>query len=192
MKYLETFENYLILEIGEAKLPPYDIDNKLIIPTPFGPNGHNYYFNTESGLRYSINIMDGMTQNHIRRKDVNNCKIVDDVDEFYISVIGVSFFTFTGDDEDAYYTYDDKVITNKGELFRIMSTLKLVIEDFISKNSNIKYVFIGGQRGEKRIDKEQRDKLYIAYIKKLRPDWIIDKIYCEFMDETYYLIKIKT
>lgn len=191
MKYLGKFENYLILEIGETKLPPYKIDNELVIPTPFGPEGYNYFFNTDSGLRYAINIMVGMTENHIRREDVENCKIVDDVDEFYDEVIGISFFTFTGEDEDVYYNYNDKVITNRGEMFRIMSTLKSVMEKFINEHPNIKYIFIGGQRGEKGNDKEQRDRLYLTYLKKQRPDWIVDKIYCDFMNETYYLVKIK-
>jgi len=191
MKYLGTFENYLILEIGDAKLPPYNIDNELTLPTPLGPDGHNYFFNTDSGYRYSINIMEGMTEMHISPNDAEECSIVDDLDDFYENVIGISFFPFTGDDEDVYHTYDDKVITNRGELFRIMATLKYVVEKYLSENPNVQYIFIGGQRGEKQGDKEQRDRLYITYFKKLKPEWETDRIYCDFMGETYYLVKVK-
>jgi len=52
MKYLQTYENYLILEIGEIKLPPYEIDNQLDIPI-LGVHAKNYFFSTDSDLRYS-------------------------------------------------------------------------------------------------------------------------------------------
>lgn len=191
MKYLETYENYSILEIGDAKLPPYEIDNELDIQTPIGPIGYNYFFNTESGLRYSINLMIGMNKQQIYQEDVEKCSIIDNVDEFYNSVVSVSFFPFTGDDEEVYHTYNDKIITNKGELFRIMATIKYILETYISNNSNIKYIFIGGQRSKKIKDKEQRDKLYLLYLKKLKPEWKIEKIYCGEMDEYYYIAKIK-
>jgi len=181
---IQKFENYLILEIGDARVPGYEIDNhiKNFI-------GDNYFFTTDSGLRYCINIMTDMSGGRIEEKDVENCEIVDDVEDFYDEVIAISFFTFTGDDENYLNNYDDKVITNRGEMFRIMSTLKDVLTKYLKENPHIKYILVGGQRGEKEIDKEQRDRLYLAYFKKIKPEWESGKIYCEMMQEWYYLIK---
>ncbi|NPV12813.1 MAG: hypothetical protein HPY57_13590 [Ignavibacteria bacterium] len=193
MKYLHTYEKYLlILEVGECSVEPYKIDNYLEIPGPFNTKTFNYIFNTDSGLRYSINIMRYPNEFHFRKSDVKNCEVIDDtVQDFYDKVILVSYFTFYGEDEEMFYTYDDVTIQNKGELYKIMSTLKWCIEDYLNKNNEIKYIFIGGQRGKKGKDKEQRDNLYLYYFKKNKPNWQIGKIYCDSMREYYYIIKIK-
>ena len=192
MKYLGKFENYLILEVGETTVPPYEIDNKLDIEAYGGSMGHNYFFTTDSGLRYSINIMEGLSGAHLAEEDVESSDFIDDdPEDFYDKVVAVSFFTFEGEDEDVYSNYNDTVITNRGELFKIMSTLKEVILEYLDENSEIKYLFAGGQRGEKGNDKEQRDRLYLAYFKKQRPDWETDYIYCIHKEESYPIIKIK-
>jgi len=192
MKYLKRFENYLITEIGEATVPPYEIDDYFGSPVPGNTYGHNYIFKTESGLKYSINIMEGMNTFHLNESDVEKCEIVDDSPEdFYNKLIGVSYFTFTGEDnEDIYSTYDDTIITNRGEMYRIMSTLKEVLLKYLDEHPNIKYIFIGGQDGEKEKSKEQRDRLYLAYFNKIRPNWESDKIFCAMRNEWYYIIKI--
>lgn len=192
MKYLHTYENYLILEIGDGSKEPYNIDNYLVIPGPLNTMTYNYIFNTESGLRYCINIIRNPNEFYFKYNDVENCDVIDDsVEDFYDKVILISFFTFTGEDEEMFYNYDDVTIQNRGEMYKIMATLKYVVEKYLNENNDVKYIFIGGQRGEKGKDKEQRDNLYITYFKRNRPDWEIGKIYCDFMDEYYYIIKIK-
>jgi len=192
MKYLKTYENYLILEIGEGSIEPYQIDNYLELAGPIGTMTYNYIFDTDSGLRYAIDIMRNVGEFHFHVNDVEDCEVIDDtVEDFYDTVMLVSFFTFSGDDEEMFYNYDDVTIQNRGELYKIMATSKWCVEDYLSKNSDVKYIFIGGQRGEKGKDKEQRDNLYITYFKKNKPNWEIGKIFCAFMNEYYYLVKIK-
>ena len=191
MKYLQTYENYLILEIGEIKLPPYEIDNQLDIPI-LGVHAKNYFFSTDSDLRYSINIMEEIPPIFISEEDIEENNFIEENPvEFYKKTIAISFFIFDGEDEEAYYTYDDTVITNRGELFRIMSTLKDVILQYLDENPHVKYIFAGGQRGEKVIDKEQRDRIYLTYFKKNKPEWDSSYIHCQIKDEKYPIIKIK-
>jgi hypothetical protein len=157
-----------------------------------GVNAKNYFFTTDSGLRYSINIMESMNSIFISEDDVEDNEFIDEYpEEFYEKTIAVSFFTFEGDDEDAYITYDDTVITNRGELYRIMSTLNEVITRYLKENPHVKYIFAGGQRGEKGIDKEQRDRIYLTYFKKNKPEWETSYIYCQMKGEYYPIIKIK-
>jgi len=192
MKYLKTFENYMILEVGDGLKEPYQIDNYLELPAPLNTMTYNYIFNTDSGLRYCINIMRNVSESHFLPEDVKKCDIIDDsVEDFYNKVMLISYFTFTGKDEEMFYNYDDTTIQNRGEIYKIMATLKYVIEQYLSENDDIKYIFIGGQRGDKKGDKEQRDKLYLLYFKKNKPEWKTGKIYCDFMSEYYYIIKIK-
>lgn len=192
MKYLHTYENYLIVEIGEGSKEPYQIDNYLELPGPIDTMTYNYIFDTDSGLRYAVDIMRNVSEFHFAPQHVKECALIDDDPyDFYDKLMLVSFFTFSGDDEEMFFTYDDTTIQNKGELYKIMSTLKWCVEDYLSKNNDVKYIFMGGQRGEKGRDKEQRDNLYLAYFKKNKPEWQVDKIFCGFMNEYYYIIKIK-
>jgi hypothetical protein len=190
MKYLGKYENYLILEVGEVNVAGFEIKKKKHLPGPFGTNNDMYLFDTDNGLHYIINIMTNMSHYHLEEEDVMNCEMIDEEPEdFYEKLIGVSFFTYE-DENNIYGTYDDKVITNRGDLFKIMSTLKNVIVEYLDENPNIKYIFAGGQRGEKETDKEQRDRLYLAYFKKQKPNWETCMVYCEIMGEDYPLIKI--
>jgi len=187
MKYLNTYENYLILEIGKSTVPPYNIENIVDLSGPFETETKNYIFHTDSGIQYSINIMRNMGEFHLHEEHVEECEIIEDED-FYNKLIGISFFTFEGDN--IFGTYNDTIITNRGEVFRIMATLKEVITEYLQENPEVKYIFAGGQRGEKENDKEQRENLYLAYFKKEKPNWKIDKIFCDFMGEYYPIIKI--
>jgi len=190
MKYLGKFENYLILEVGDTSAKSFEIKDVIEIEGPFGTSTKNYLFDTDNGLHYSINIMSNMSRMHIAEKDVKKCELIDEEPEdFYEKLIGVSFFTYE-DEDDIFGTYDDTVITNRGDLFKIMSTLKESLLDYLDKNKDVKYIFAGGQRGEKVNDKEQRDRLYLAYFNKQKPEWETGMVFCEIMDENYPLIKI--
>ena len=60
-------------------------------------------------------------------------------------------------------------IVNKGELFRVMSTIVDIMKDFIKKEkwSVIEYASVKQHKGD-----ERREKLYAAYLKKNLPDGI--------------------
>ena len=62
-----------------------------------------------------------------------------------------------------------KDVVNKGEVFRVMSTIVDIFKDFIEKEewSEIYYSSVRQNYGDKR-----REKLYMAYLKKNLPDWI--------------------
>ena len=62
-----------------------------------------------------------------------------------------------------------KDIVNKGEVFRVMSTIVDIFKDFIEKEewNEIYYSSVRQNYGDKR-----REKLYMAYLKNNLPDWI--------------------
>ena len=60
------------------------------------------------------------------------------------------------------------IVTNKGEMYRVMSTIVDIIKDYIKRNDNIKVIIYEpikkeGEKGFKRND------LYMAFIKKQIP-----------------------
>lgn len=189
MKYLKKYKE-LILEVGESNLKPYTIKDEVDIPISLTGMGKNFLFETESGLKYSINIATNLTDMYFDFKDVLDCEIiVDEPSVFYEKLISVSYFVYE-DNDDIYGTFDDTIITNRGELYRIMATLVDVLEKYLDNHPNIDYIFIGGQEGDKEGSRKQRDKLYLQYFKKLKPDWKSDKIYVQLRHEYYYILKI--
>lgn len=67
------------------------------------------------------------------------------------------------------------LITNKGDTFRIMSTVVNALKDFIATEEGVQEIrWTGTQTGDKPEAAEQRNKLYNAYVKKAlsnTPDW---------------------
>ena len=64
--------------------------------------------------------------------------------------------------------YSPTTVTNKGEMYRFMSTIVDIIKDYIKRNDNIKVIIYEpikkeGEKGFKRND------LYMAFIKKQIP-----------------------
>jgi len=184
---MKKYKNFLN-EVGEANVPPYKIDNVLEIPGRYGSMSYNYYFNSESGLRYDINIS-RLEENSgmLTDEDINKNELIDEkIEDFYTKVLLISFFTFTGKDEDVYSNiYDSSTITNKGEMFRVMSTLKEALSNTLKLNPDIKYLLFGGALSKKGKDKEQRERLYMIYIKRNYPKWEIGKIYCTLRQSEY-------
>ena len=82
---------------------------------------------------------------------------------------------------------DDKIdaITNKGTMFRILSTVISIVKTLISKNKNVTgFNWIGIKSDKPRAD-AQRDRLYKAYLQKninqfpnwkIVPDSIVTKL----------------
>lgn len=187
MKYLKKYSE-LILEVGESNLKPYEITDVVDREMPMGAMGRNFLFETESGYKYSINIATNLREVFFNPEDVENCDVIDESPEdFYDKLISISYFVYTND---IYYSYDDTIITNKGELYRIMATLVKVISEYLKQNPNIKYIFIGGQDGEKPESKKQRDNLYLNYFRKLKPNWQVGQLYVDVRNEWYYILKI--
>jgi hypothetical protein len=84
--------------------------------------------------------------------------------------IEVSFGIIPGAEPNMYgdYTGDMVTVSNKGEMYRVMSTIVNIIKDYIKRNDNIKAIIYEpikkeGEKGFKRND------LYMAFIKKQMP-----------------------
>ncbi len=72
----------------------------------------------------------------------------------------------------AHVVYD--ITTNKGELFKVMSTIISIMKDFIHKFPEVDYITFEGNKKEESEVVSQRTKLYIMYAKKnLSSDWNI-------------------
>jgi len=73
---------------------------------------------------------------------------------------------------------DDKidVITNKGGVFKILSTIVSIVKSFISKNKNVSGINWLGINSDKPGADVQRDRLYKVYLQKnidQFPNWKI-------------------
>lgn len=87
----------------------------------------------------------------------------------------LSFYPGTSTSEKA---EDDKIdiIVNKGELYKILSTVVSVVKSFISKNKNASSISWVGVDSDKKGAGDQRNRLYNAYLQKninQFPNWKI-------------------
>lgn len=62
--------------------------------------------------------------------------------------------------------------TNKGDMYKIMSTIIKIVTDYLKNNPDIEYIRYEPKQKETKTstDSNQRDKLYRAYLKKYIPD----------------------
>lgn len=194
---MKNYKNYkkLILEVGESNVEPYEILDVVEI-NYYGAESVNYIFETDSGLQYSINLLRNMGTLRFKPHDVEKCDIVDEdsYDGFNDATVGISYFTYEGEElniDTLTATYNDTIITNRGELYKIMATLVSVMEKYLKENPEVKYLFIGGQRGDKPGDKEQREKLYLKYLLSKIPSGDVGEIFVEITGEYYPIVKIK-
>ena len=68
---------------------------------------------------------------------------------------------------------DYELVTNKGELFRIMATVVDVVQEFMKNHPEVKYIEFEGSKN--KAGDQRRNKLYMQYIKKhLKPKSIED------------------
>ena len=68
---------------------------------------------------------------------------------------------------------DYELVTNRGELFRVMATVVDIIQEFMKKHQDIEYIEFEGSKNED--GDQRRNKLYMQYIKKhLKPKSIED------------------
>ena len=147
MKHLKLFEE-LINEIGDAGAKPYKwkwMDGRF---TSYSQ------CKTDSGLTYKVNteIDDRSRLNH---------GLVLTIEYGVESIWSKS------------YTVDYEVVTNRGELFRIMATVVDIVKTFMKKYPEVEYIEFEGSKNE--AGDQRRNKLYMAYIKKhLKPKDIED------------------
>jgi len=125
----------LLKEIGDATARPYEWQN-----IRDDKDSIEYEFKTDSDLRYILEIMP--------QED----------EELRDSAI-VEFGITTGEHN---YFKDFEIITNEGELYKVMSTVVAILKDFIKKHKEIKHLVF--------ITENIRTNLYIHYIKKQLPN----------------------
>ena len=133
----------LINEIGDAGAKPYKWRR-------LDRRYDTYYiFTTDSGLEYQVMTELGSG-------------------ETLLVEYGVEVITKQGNK-----SIDYELVTNKGELFRIMATVVDIVQEFMKKHPEIEYIEFEGSKN--KAGDQRRNKLYMQYIKKhLKPKSIED------------------
>jgi len=66
--------------------------------------------------------------------------------------------------------FNTDVITNKGDVYKVMSTVSDIVKDFINDHEEVLQLkFDPSQTGDDPTTKDKRAKLYMAYFKKQMP-----------------------
>lgn len=109
-----------------------------------------YYFNTESGVRYEVRF--GRRQDNILHSTI---------------VFGVVNDEFEG---------EEYVTTNRGEVYKVMNTIVVIIRDFIEEHPKVNiYEFHAVDRDDEKysIKGNARLKLYKRYLPRIfDKDWV--------------------
>jgi hypothetical protein len=136
----------ILREIGDASSRPYSYDFY------YEEDGRRLYgFNTES---YPYTVV-----------------IYQDLDDSP-NIAYVRFFVPDENDPDL---EQDEVVTNKGELFRIMATVKAIVAHDLKEHPEIDTIeFIPAKRSKETTD-IARSNLYLRYIKNAYPSATIEK-----------------
>ena len=72
--------------------------------------------------------------------------------------------------EDRTTKFSTNVITNKGEVYKVMSTVFDIIKDFVEEHKEVfQLKFNAAQTGDDASTKSKRNKLYMAYLKNHMP-----------------------
>jgi hypothetical protein len=132
-------------EVGEATLKPYkwkEVDM----------NGWVTYteFTTENGTEYKVDLT---TTNYIDN-DLNNSKALEV--EFSAKPKGAEGSS-------------TKIIVNKGEMYRVMSTITAIIKHYIKKFKAKAIMYSPSKKSDEEDFGTQRDNLYKAFITKAIP-----------------------
>lgn len=163
----------ILLEVGEGSAKPYPLQAKHKKTLRYGIQviDYDYRWKTKSGYLYSLQITptDG---------SVSGGKVIDTgnwVVTFGPMKMGKQIYGISGrpigTPQDK---MDTEIQTNKGELFSIMSTIVKAMKDFIKKEGTSEWGLKGIEyeasktQGDAKSD-AQRNKLYLAYIKKNLP-----------------------
>jgi hypothetical protein len=125
-------------------------------PYPFIPpaisSGSVYLFNTDNGLEYEVRFA--------RKKDnLLHCTIA----------FGVLNEEYEG---------EEYVVVNKGEVFRVMATIVVVIRKYISEHPNVRSFEYSGEPTGKEVGEQpsKRMNLYDRYLIDIfGPGWTFDR-----------------
>lgn len=137
----------LLTEIGDASSQPYHFD----FYSDYG-NMRIYGFDTDN-YPYTVELQ------------------YDDLDDYenLTNVIGVRFYIT--DDEDPDIERDD-IVTNKGELFRVMATVAAIVKQDLKDHPEIDTITFTPAKRESETT-NARLNLYTRYIKNAFPNAII-------------------
>jgi hypothetical protein len=134
----------VIKEVGEASLKPYkweEVDRE----------GYWYYvrFTTDNDVEYEVDLESII---HVD-KNVNELK-----------AFNVEFIAKPKGAEG----YSDKIVVNKGEMYRVMSTIADIIKYYVKKYKAQAILYSPAKKGNEDFG-SQRDQLYKAFIEKALP-----------------------
>src|SRR5210317_324818 len=152
-----TRETETLNEVGEASITPYKWEQEYTdnVTTVVS-------FETESGLEYNVEL----------ERDVYEGIPILEV-EFVAGMV----------DPDTGGTMSSKTITNKGELFRVMSTIVDIIKHYVNKTEAQDVTYSPSKKGDETISTNQRNTLYKAFLKKQVPG-------VEFKQDSDYVVAL--
>jgi len=134
-----------VTEVGEANLKPYkweEIDRE------------SYFvytrFETESETQYDVDLK---STNYVD-DDLNNLR-----------ALGIEFSAKLKGDEGS----SAKIVVNKGEMYRVMSTIADIIKTYIKKSKSQAILYSPSKKSDEEDFGTQRDNLYRAFISKAFP-----------------------
>lgn len=142
----QDFKGKEVNEVGgeSEKMAPYRFKN-----VEDEEEFRTYLFKTDSGLDYQVDL-----------EEIE--------DDEYGMVLNINFGVV---DEEELTGPIQNLVTNKGELYRVMNTIAAVIREDLAINSYIKYItFNPAKRQDKDTDSNARGKLYMKYIQGRLPN----------------------
>jgi hypothetical protein len=147
MKLSKILEQ-VISEINEVggeseKMAPYRFKN-----VEDEEEFRTYLFKTDSGLDYQVDL-----------EEIE--------DDEYGMVLNINFGVV---DEEELTGPIQNLVTNKGELYRVMNTIAAVIREDLAINQYIKYITYNPAKRDKDTDSNARGKLYMKYIQGRIPN----------------------
>lgn len=141
----QDFKGKEVNEIGgeSEKMAPYRFKN-----VQDEEEFRTYVFKTDSGLDYQVDLDE-----------------IED-DEFGM-VLNINFGVV---DEEELTGPIQNLVTNKGELYRVMNTIAAIIREDLAINQYIKYITYNPAKRDKDTESNARGKLYMKYIQGRIPN----------------------
>ncbi len=71
---------------------------------------------------------------------------------------------------------DDYVMTNRGEVFRVIVTLVEILKAFKIENPHVRHVSFSGEPGKNEPEHvlSKRSRVFLRYAEQLKQDWVSD------------------
>ena len=141
----QDFKGKEVNEVGgeSEKMAPYRFKN-----VEDEEEFRTYLFKTDSGLDYQVDL-----------EEIE--------DDEYGMVLNINFGVV---DEEELTGPIQNLVTNKGELYRVMNTIAAVIREDLAINQYIKYITYNPAKRDKDTESNARGKLYMKYIQGRIPN----------------------